>query len=271
MSEEAEVEEVAVPEESVEAESVETEETEEVEEESAPSEPEKPKKKGGFQKRIDELTREKYEAQEAARVAQQQYAEMQRHIQEQRLQQAGDIPFPDPSEFEDVQTYQQAVMSWNNQKRQAEDQARQQQAQQYQEAQRQREAAIAINAKIAKATEKYPDWNLKVQDPSLPPLSQISPAAYQAVLDSDDMGDVAYYLANNPSEVYRFRDLSPLQAIKEVARIEMTIKGQSKSASAPPPPPTKVTSHGETEVNPAKMTTDEYIAWRNSKDPRLKR
>ena len=114
-------------------------------------------------------------------------------------------------------------------------------------------------------------FKLKLGDPMLPSLGQINQAAYQAVIQSDAMGDVAYYLANNPSEIYRFADLSPLQAVKEVAKIELTINGKQSTATPPPPPPQKLGGQGKQQKSPKDMSTEEWIAWRNSKDPKLQR
>lgn len=243
-------------------------EPDETGEETATSEddaqPEKPKRRSRAEERIHELTRKNYEAQKQAEIAQRQAAELQEYIRQQQAQtppNVGEMPKIADYDYDD-NAYQQAVEAWNQQRwqgyQQQQQQLAQQQAMQVQAAQEQQ----MLNAKIAEGTQKYPDFAAKVNDPNLPPLREISPAAYQAVIGSDAAVDVAYYLANNPAEVYAFASMNPVQAIKTVAAIENKLAAKPQVSRMPPRPPTKLTGNSEAVKDPEKMSTDEWLAWR---------
>ena len=81
-------------------------------------------------------------------------------------------------------------------------------------------------------------------------------------MESDVAEDVAYYLANNLQEVYQFASMNPIQAIRKVAQIENKFQPK-QSRSIPPKPPTRVSGNSEAVKDPSKMSTEEFIAWRN--------
>lgn len=239
---------------------------EDAEEQSATPEDEpqeKPKRRSRAEERINALTREKYEAQKQVEAYQQQLAQIQQHIQSQ--QQMPDMPdIPKLSDFDyDENRYQQAIAQWNNQQRQQwEAQQRTQYEQQQMAMAQQREMAL-IQQKAAEGAAKYPDFQQKVFDPNLPPLREVNSAAFQAVLESDAAADVAYYLASNPGEVYAFASLNPVQAIRKVAQIEAQLAAKPMTKTVPPRPPTRVSGNSEAVKDPNKMTTEEWIEWRN--------
>lgn len=184
-------------------------------EEATPSEDvNKPQKKGGVQRRIDELTREKYELKQQAELLQQQLQE-----------QAKVAPSQDgPPLLENYSTeaeYYQAVGEWNQnqiENYQEQQTQTQQQAEQMRQAQQQQ---MEIHRKILDASQKYPDFQMKLNDPTLQPLHEVNQAAFEALLDSDKFADVANYLLSNQDEYYGLGSLSPVQAVKEIARLEM--------------------------------------------------
>ena len=91
-------------------------------------------------------------------------------------------------------------------------------------------------------------------------------AAYDAVLESDNMGAVAMHLAKNPEKVYSFASMTPVQAIREVAKLEVMLaqgRPQNPNNRPPPPPATDIRGTSDVSVNPSKMTTEQYIKWRN--------
>lgn len=239
----------------------------EVAEEPATSEPEpeNPKRRSRAEERINALTREKYEAQKAAEAAQRQAAELQQYLQQQQAQpQQNEMPKLADYDYDEGR-YQQAVQSWNQQQFQTyQEQQVEHQRQQHVQHQQMQEAQ-ALQAKMAEGQTKYPDFVTKVNDPSLPPLREINPAAFQAVISSDAAVDVAYYLANNPQDVYALASMNPVQAIKSVAQIEAKVSAkQQTTAKAPPKPPTTVKGNSEAVQDPQRMTTDEWMKWRNA-------
>ena len=252
------------------AETVETEEPEsqeeQVEEQSAtpeePQEPEKPKRRSRAEERINALTKKVYDAQKQTEQYQRQIAEMQQHMNQQQQVPMDNMPKLADYDYDEGQ-YQQALNQWSQQQRQAWEQEQaqryQQQIMQQQEMQRQ----ATIQAKVSEGIQKYPDFMQKVMDPNLPKLADVNQAAFEAVIESDVAADVAYYLANNPQEVYSFASLTPVQAIRKVAQIEGKLNSRPQTKSVPPKPPTRVAGNSEAVQDPSKMSTEEFMAWRN--------
>ena len=236
------------PEETPRAEGVSDEAVSEEESAASPAESEaeeEPKKsKGGFQKRIDELTRRYYEENQRRQQIEQQLSQYQQQLNQTtreqskpQVQQYGD---PDIGLTSDqLQAYEQDLAHWyeqgvTEQKRQQEEAERQQREQQ-----RKVEQHAKVQEKIASAREKYPDFEEVVMNPNIPPLSQINEAAYEAMTESENMADVAYYLGRNPHEVLKFQGMSPVQAAMEVAKLERRVAKPAKTSvtKAPTPPP----------------------------------
>jgi len=249
---------------------------EEITEGSAPSEveakaettAEEPEKEGGVQKRINELTRQRYEESQAREEAIHQATEYKRQLDELQAKQVqGDWQQQQPrlEDFDSEQAWAQAYQNWTHEGVQRQQHAQTQLAQQEQVRQEQLKKQGEIQRKMVDAQAKYSDFNVKISDPNLPSLANLSPAAYEAVIDSDGMADIAYYLANNPAEVYKFQDMSPIRAVKEVAKLESKLSPSNKPAiTAAPEPPSKVTGTSTTSTDPDKMTTTEWMAWRNA-------
>jgi chromosome segregation ATPase len=242
---------------SLESEKVETPEveaSEEKQEESTTSEDVKPKKNTA-KRRINELTKEKYEA---LQRQQELEAEVERLRGQTVIQQ--DAP-PRLEEFQDEASYYEAVNNWNKEQIAKTEKERQAQAEQAQIQQEQIKKQVALQQKMVEAQEKYPDFLLKINNPELPPLEQLSPAAFEAVIESDSFADVANYLASNPDELYAFGSMSPVQAVKEVAKLEIKLSGTPKPQSNISPP-SEVGGKASAAKSPADMTTEEFFQWR---------
>lgn len=227
------------------------------------------KPKNRTQARIDELT---WKAREAERVLaeerQQRAALQQQMVSMWTAQQQAQVHASAPKfeDFTSIEDYQRAVYA-HVQSKQAEIQ--QQQAQYYQaENQRQHEFARqqALEAAIQGAESIYPDFREKVSNPALPPLQTVNPAAFQAIMASEQGAHIAYYLANNASEAIRIARLQPIDAVRELGKLEAKLATTpGKTATAAPRP---VTTLGTNEVgskDPSKMSMDEYRRWRSGK------
>ena len=240
-----------------------SEEISDQEEPATPEDAEKPKRRSRAEERIHALTKEKYDAQRRAEEYERQLAEYQRHMQAmQQPQQPDDMPRLSDYDYDEGR-YQQAVQAWSQQKQDSFYQnLQQQQEMMRQQAAAQQQAAI-LQQKVSAGVSKYPDFQAKVFDPNLPPLREVNPAAFQAVIESDVAEDVAYYLASNPEEVYSFASMTPIQAIRKVAQLEARLQQKPTQRTVPPKPPTRVAGNSEAVKDPSKMSTNEFIAWRN--------
>lgn len=223
---------------------------------------ERPKRRSRAEERINALTKEKYDAQKRAEAAEQRMTQIEQYFQQQQA--PVDLSMmPKLSDFDyDENRYNQAIAQWHAGQRQSWEQEQQERQQQAALHQQELQRQAALQAKVAAGVEKYPDFMQKVFDPNLPRLADVSPAAFEAVLDSDQAPEVAYYLANNPQEVYGFASLTPIQAIRKVAQIEAKF-GEKRKPNVPPPPPSRVSGNSEAVQDPQKMSTSEWMEWRN--------
>jgi hypothetical protein len=121
----------------------------------------------------------------------------------------------------------------------------------------QREAAWVQRQQVA--ATKYEDYTEVVSDPSL----KISEVMAEAIKDSDVGHDLAYHLGKNPSEAARIAALSPVSQVRELGKIEArltTVATKPVSRASAPIDPIAGGKSGTGD--PAKMTMDEYVAWR---------
>lgn len=223
----------------------------------------------GVQKRIDELTRRNYETEERAKqeIAYWRQQVEALHAQQQEAQR--NRPAPKLEQFPDLETYTAEQAKFQAEQlinKRLEDErqaylAQQQQAQQL--AQRQAAQAQfeqALNARIAEAEKKYPDFREVVMSPDLPSI--IGTPAFGAIWESNIGADVMYHIAKNPEKAHQLFALSPVGQIREIARIEAAIEAGRTASSAPPPPETVGGGKGNATKDPANMTYDEFVTWR---------
>ena len=163
----------------------------------------------------------------------------------------------------DESAYQAAIQQWNSQQIQRYQETQEQQKQYLKQQEEAQKEQAKLSQAVARGQSKYPDFAAKVFDTSLPPLRDISPAAFQAVMDSDASEDVAYYLASNPDKLYSFASMTPIQAVKAVAKLEASLERKVNPAAPPPKPPSKVAGNSEAVKDPSKMSTAEWIEDRN--------
>lgn len=225
---------------------------EETVEESQPEE--KPKPKGGFQRRIDELTRN---WREAERRNDELMAMLQRQIAPPEPEAPKGPPTLEQHGYDEAK-YQAALTDYVRNLTQAEARAVYEQ----QEAQRQQQTRVQTfrqrEAEFAATVEDYAD---KVYDPSLP----LSPPVVELIAESDIGPKVAYYLAEHPDIARSLSQLNPVQAAREFGRIEAALAAPSAKkpvSKAPAPPPKLSAVEPEVDKDPDKMSVDEWVRWR---------
>lgn len=183
-----------------------------------------PKKKGGgFQNRIDKLTREKYEADLRAQAAERELAELRKQTQTDYTKDPG--PQPTLDQHTTVEEFQKAVAEWGIQKGRFE--AHQQAVKERQVAETMQKQA-ALNARVdAVRRTTLPDYDAVVAPVS--DLIDSHPVLHDYVMESEMAPQVAYHLAKNPAVLFELTRLSPIAAVRELTRLEAKL-------SAPPPP-----------------------------------
>ncbi|MHB8483955.1 MAG: hypothetical protein ACYDBV_14755, partial [Nitrospiria bacterium] len=226
---------LATPQEEVEASPIQAEEPEpevlEPEEENeeelevVASEPEKPKKKGGFQKRIDKLTgrltaaeqEREYWRSEALRVQQTKATEKP---PETALKQ--DLSKrPKAEDYKTADEYQEALTDWKVDQRLAS------------ERQKARDEAVKseFQTKVQKHNERIKalaptkdDWSDVEQVFRTTPLSI---TVQEAILDSDDSAALVYELGKDSKELERICKLGAVAAAKAIGKIEARLSKPS--------------------------------------------
>lgn len=212
---------------------------------------EKPKKKGGFQRRLEKIERERdHWRDEALRNAAKPEAK-----QEEKKDPPKETPKPRLKDFADPDDWADARDTWMQE--QAERKilekldSRTKAEQDKTEAQKVNES---WEQKKATAREKYDDF-----DEVLDAKVDVTPAMGEAIMTSDLGADIAYFLGQNLDDARRISKLSPMAAAREIGRIEAYIAELDKESdsneeeekppveSKAPPPPKPVKKSGPTD------------------------
>lgn len=212
---------------------------ENVTEESSPS-PEKPK---GVQKRIDELTRDKYEARRMAEqqmeINKQLLTQLQA-LQQPKQQEQPQVPQqntpPDQSQYQTYEDYVMALSEWKAEQTVAKQIESYQKKQQEMITQRQQEIDAQTQGqtfveKTAQAQTKYPDFVQVVSNPQLP----ITPSIIKYMNGAENTADIAYYLGKNPEVAMAIAQKSPDAQEIIIRQIDLHMKTQQKVTQAPDP------------------------------------
>lgn len=255
-----------------ETEGEEVEQTDKPEEtETEESEKDKPRRKGGIQKRVDKLTQRVSAAQAEAE-----------YWKREALKNAAaqkEAPKPDaasPTEaaqgkpkaddFDTHEAYVEALTDWKVGQAEAKRAERETKSRMETEAQRlDREHAERIQS----FRSKHDDFDELLQEG----LSDVpaSPALEQVIKSSDVGPELLYELAKDPAEAARIARLPAMSLAREIGKLEARIT--SKASSEKNPEPKKITNApkpltpvnargGKTEKSPEEMSYQEFKKWR---------
>lgn len=236
--------------------------------------PAAPERKSGYQRRIDELVREReYERAEKQRLHDLLAKQTQQASQPEKAQQpAQGNAEPQIEDFDKYEKYIAAYARWEakavyDEQRRIELEQRQKEQEETQkkttieEQHKQIEQQQASLTKMtAEAQKKYADFYETVfeQDPATVP---ISPIVAQAIIGQKDGYEVAYFLGKNPAEAQRIAQLSPIEQLVEFGSIKASLKAKQSAAPAPISPVSGKVGGNELPNNNDDMAT--WIAKRN--------
>lgn len=252
MSEEVEVEEVEIEEVAEEAtvsDETTTEEVEEIPEESSAE----PKKKG-VQKRLDELTREKYEAR---RQAERERAERE-YWQKKAM---GIDKEPEPTgkptadKFETYEDYLEALSDWKLDQRLSK---QQQEQTKNTEEQKKAELAQSYKTRVEAVKSKFEDYDEVAHGLHWSPTETMA----AAIMESEKGPEIAYWLGSHPEDAERIGRMSERQQLLEMGRIAEIAATPKKKATEAPPPIKPAGTNTKAEKDPSEMTDAEFAAWR---------
>lgn len=216
-----------------------------------------------IQKRIDELTRARHQAQRERDY----WREVAHEVMAAFEDSQGLTPsaMPDPEKYATEPEYYDALDDWTEADGVISPQEQALLAA-YQQAQEQQ--AMAVLAELEKGRAKYPDFDAVVMNPDLP----ITEAMLGALEGSDKAVDVAYQLGKNPEAAKQLAMLPPLVAAKELGKIEARLEGsapgeaEARRLTRAPEPIRPVGNAEIVNKNPERMSNEEYRRWREKRD-----
>ena len=211
----------------------------------------------GVQKRIDRLTQEKYRLRAELEMLRRGQQPQQQQEQRQVEQQAA----PKLEQYQSIEEYLDALADFKAAQK-ADKVFKEREAAERQSRQQSEQAKLheGYTKQTEQARQAYEDFDDVVQDPDLP----ISQAMAEAIMRSSNGADVAYYLGKNPDQAARIASLDPFSAAVEIGRIAATVvRPQPRKTSNAPPPIQPVGSRATPVTDPDKMSTDEWLKWRN--------
>lgn len=195
-----------------------------------------PKKGGGVQKRIDELTRKAHEAEREAAFWREQASKSQAP--------STDAAKPARDDFASDADYFEALADYKAEQKVSEFR-KQQQAEALNKAEQTQTATRfeLYQERVAASLEALPDYAEVVGASDVP----AAPHVLESILDSDSGPQLAYHLAKNPELAEQLNAMTPVQAAREIGRLEARL-AQPKTETTPP----KRTTSAPAPINPVR-------------------
>lgn len=250
---------------------------EEAEPEVEASSTEPPKKRGGFQRRIDKLNQQKALAQQEAEYWKQQAlknagAPKTEPLKAEPAKTAAGDGKPKPDAFDTHAEYVEALTDWKTDQKFKE---RDQKAEKTRLETEQTRQVTTYQQKAKAFLEKNPDFDEVVADLTVSPV-------VVGIIQSSDIGpEIAYELGKNPEEAKRIAMLSPLQAALELGAIKSRIaskapgekKSETKRVSSAPAPIASVGGGGRATAPPKTLeeaAQHSYSEYKRIREEQLK-
>lgn len=233
--------------------------------EDAPKEGEeqKPKKKGGFKRKIAKIEQERdYWRQEALKPR-------TADTPKDPVAATAAEGEPNPEDFATQVEFAKAIAAWTyKQEKSASDKADQQQKA---KAIEQDKFATHLD-RVKEFAETHDDFEEVMQAAG---SITIPDAVVSLLVDAENGAEILYELAKQPKEFKRICALGDIAAARELGRFESKLKSSSDSKETPEPKTTKApkpitplsAKGGAISKSPDDMDFDEYKAWRK-KNPR---
>lgn len=225
------------------------------------NQPEAKPEKTFTQKELDDILTRRL-AKEQRKIERYAKAEAERdYLREQLSQrqqpQQNDNPSgePKPEQFKTYEEYLDKLTDWKVDQKLAKMQEKSQQQRQMDE-QQSYESKARDN--LTKAADKFDDFEDVVTNPDL----HITIPMRDTIGESEIASDIAYYLGTHIKEAADIAQLSPVQQVKAIDRIEQKLKAPPQVSKAPAP--ADVVGKGRTKSEPdlSKMSVSEYAEYR---------
>lgn len=248
---------------------VKTEGEEQVDGNNTAAESEEPKKKGkNFQKRIDEVVRQREEEKLKREALERELQELKSGKQQEEKK--AEVKEPVESDFNTYDEYLDAVEAYESQesdekKATPKEEPKEPQGQDEEMTDSQKVSLALLQEKVNNAESKPEDFDTVALDPEL----TISSEMVEGLAECDDPIKVMYHLGQNKELAAEIAGKSPAQQIREIVKLDLTVKSK-------PPKPTKVTEAPD-PINPVRgqdaqqkpvseMSFAEYEEYMNGKE-----
>ena len=208
----------------------------------------------GVKKRIDKITRQKYEQQA-------EINKLKAELDSIKAQTAPTLQEPDISQFEDLDSYVKAQVKYEK-----ELEKQQTQSQQAQQTQAQAVAQDWV-AKVDKVRSVAPDFDAVFNNVA---SIEFAPMALEAVAQHPKGAEIAYMLGKDVGEAYRIAALPPSQQLMAIGEIAARTNVPKPKTVSSAPAPIKPVQGGASNSSPP-ADIDEWMKWRNDQLRQKKR
>jgi len=242
----------------------ETDEVQEVQkvEEASPieGETEAPPSEGPKPETVDKDAYEKLQAR--YQYNEREKRRLERELQEREIKQEPKREQkgkPNEDDFDSYNEYVEAVADWKAEEKLS---VLEQRAQQITEQKKLNDRKARLDDLVATETAKDPDFIQKALIPT---------KLEDVIIDSEYLAEIALYLGSNLDVAQKLVNMEKSAAAKEIGRIEARIeyekKGPAPRANSKAPSTTKTVGGSEGPgKDPLKMSTEEYIVWKDRQE-----
>lgn len=234
----------------------------------------KPKKKGGFEKRIERFQKQIAEReQRIAALEAQINGKSQQEKPEEKAKASGAGEEPNPNDFDTNAEYIKALTKWELK---LEKEAAKAEADKASAAEKTRKLQSDYTSKLEEFKKTAPDFDEVVSDFSEQYGEfNASPVIIEALMSSDLGPHIFYEVIKNPSEYERLSKMSEINVIRELGKIEARLskssveeKTQITTSKAPAPVKPIASGVSKTRKSLEDMSVDEFLEVRNAKQRR---
>lgn len=226
------------------------------------SEKETEEKKNGVQKRIDQLTREKYEERRQREAVEKRLKELEEQSKPEPIKPPKEEDFDDYNQYLEQQADYLAARA--AEKLSTQQKAKDQQLAQAEEQLQVQKRAEKFGERIQREMNAYEGFMEKMNDPIFAEITHnMDRDLIGLIQESDKATALTYHLATHIEEADRLSRLNPVYAARELARIEAKLELPKPNKISNAPDPIKPIGSNESAVkNPDDMSMDQWMEWR---------
>jgi hypothetical protein len=196
-----------------------------------------------------------------------QYEQPAAPKQPEKSAEAPDPQRPDPKKFETLDEYLEALSDYKvgvALKQERERVAKEQQ--ESLQARRVAEERQQWNTRVGEARKKHADFDTVALNPDLPIIE--GSAADWWVMNSEHGAEVLYHYGQHPDQLEALNQLSPVEAARELAKLEISLLAPPKPAPLPkaPRPPSEANPTGKVDPIATALQAGDFATYRRLKD-----